>query len=297
MKTQYGIIVFAIVAAAAILAFDRQIQSTGNEIVSRQTEDHQRTRFFPREEVFPQSLPSQNNLWVFLLAGQSNMAGRGMVEPQDTLPSERILTVNRNGKIVLAKEPLHFYDPTRTGLDCGVSFARTLIASIPDSVSILLLPSAIGGSSISQWLGDSSYRGVRLLTNASQLLQIGKRYGAIKGILWHQGETDALTLERIRAYNTRLKTLADTFRTIAGNDRLPLLIGELGSFSADHDRWEEINIRIRSVAAGDSRMHVVPTGDLNHKGDSVHFDSNSLRLMGKRFAEKYLHLEQRIQNE
>ena len=288
MKMVCGIFLFVTMAAVAIPGTDPQITADNNEIISLQTEDQQRTRYFPVEEVYPQSLPSQNNFWAFLLAGQSNMAGRGAVEPRDTIPSNRILTVNKEGKIILAKEPLHFYEPTRTGLDCGIAFAQKMIDNIPDSVSILLLPSAIGGSSISQWLGDSLYRGVRLMSNAAKLIKIGAQHGIIKGILWHQGETDALRPERIEAYEMRLRTLADTFRTIADNKHLPLIAGELGSFSADRERWEEINIRIRSVAVGDSHIHAVPTADLTHKGDSVHFDSKSLRMLGTRFAETYL---------
>jgi len=32
-------------------------------------------------------IPAKENVWVFMLAGQSNMAGRDFVEPQDTLPT------------------------------------------------------------------------------------------------------------------------------------------------------------------------------------------------------------------
>ena len=46
--------------------------------------------------------------WVFILAGQSNMAGRGAVEAEDTITHPRINTNDKNGNIILAKEPLHF---------------------------------------------------------------------------------------------------------------------------------------------------------------------------------------------
>ena len=98
---------------------------------------------------------NKENVWVFIMAGQSNMAGRGIVEPEDTVSDKRIFSINKDGQIIIAKEPLHFYEPERTGLDCGLSFAKTLITKIPDSISILIIPTAVGGSSISQWLGDS----------------------------------------------------------------------------------------------------------------------------------------------
>jgi hypothetical protein len=71
----------------------------------------------PKETIVVKKLPSKQNVWAFLLAGQSNMAGRGMVEPSDTLPDPRILTINQKNEIVVAKEPLHDYEPGRTGLD------------------------------------------------------------------------------------------------------------------------------------------------------------------------------------
>ena len=78
------------------------------------------------------------------------MAGRGKVESIDTIPDYRIFTINKEGKLILAKEPLHFYEPKITGLDCGLSFGKELLKHIPDSISVLIMPTAIGGSSISQ---------------------------------------------------------------------------------------------------------------------------------------------------
>src|SRR5690349_5406123 len=124
-----------------------------------------RTAYFPKDIDPVAGSPGKEKLWVFVMAGQSNMAGRGQVEPQDTVPSQRLLTINAGGQLILAKEPLHFYEPSLTGLDCGYSFGKTLLQRLPDSVSILLIPTAVGGSRIGQWLGDSVYRNVKLFTN------------------------------------------------------------------------------------------------------------------------------------
>ena len=120
------------------------------------TQKDPRTEFFPKLEEKPEAIPAKENLWVFILAGQSNMAGRGKIEPMDTIPDPRILTINKTGEVILAKEPLHFYEPTLTGLDCGLSFGKELLKYIPDSVSILLIPTAVGGSAIQQWISDLS---------------------------------------------------------------------------------------------------------------------------------------------
>src|SRR5687767_8499965 len=70
----------------------------------------ERTQNFYRNVEYPQRLPKKKNVWVFIMAGQSNMAGRGFVEPQDTVSNARILAINKDNEIILAKEPLHFYE-------------------------------------------------------------------------------------------------------------------------------------------------------------------------------------------
>ncbi|GAA0878362.1 sialate O-acetylesterase [Algoriphagus jejuensis] len=250
-----------------------------------------RTEFFPKAERRPNELPDKENTWVFVLAGQSNMAGRGQVEAIDTIPNPRILTINKAGDLLIAKEPLHFYEPILTGLDCGLSFGKELLNHVPDSISIVLIPTAVGGSAIGQWINDSTYRDVTLLSNFREKLEIGKQFGQIKGILWHQGETDAAKAETIEIHVEQLRTLFGEFRSAAGNPNLPILLGELGSFSKTKKSWRAINFKIRRYVKSDPNAYLIRTGDLNHKGDSVHFDSDGQREMGKRFGEKFIDIE------
>lgn len=200
-------------------------------LVDKQQDDNTRARFFPKVAARVNNLPKKETTWIFIMAGQSNMAGRGQVEPQDTIPNPRILTTNKQDQVILAKEPLHFYEPNLTGLDCGRSFGKTLIKQVPANVSILLIPTAVCGSSLSQWLGDSTHRSVALLTNFKEKVALAKKLGQIKGILWHQGESDANPKD-IPDYETRLTQLFRLFREVAGVKNLPIIAGELGSFSA-----------------------------------------------------------------
>lgn len=225
--------------------------------------------------------------WVFVMAGQSNMAGRGMIEPEDTITDKRILSINKDGQLILAKEPLHWYEPERTGLDCGFSFGKSLINHLPDSISVLLIPVAVGGSSISQWIGDSLWRGIRLFSNFKEKTTIAKQHGTIQGILWHQGESDANEND-IPKYKERLSDLFYMFRTETVDNSLPILIGELGSFSKNPEQFKSINKAINDYSIFDKHVAVIPTGDLDHKGDSLHFNSDAQREMGKRFAETYM---------
>lgn len=244
---------------------------------------------FPRKTEFPAVIPPAKNVWVFLMAGQSNMAGRGFVEPQDTVPDQRILSINSNGDLVVAKEPLHFYEPTMIGLDCGVSFARTLLRFIPDSISVLMIPAAVGGSAIDQWLHDSVHRNVKLLTNFKQKVNVAQKYGTLKGIIWHQGESDTKP-QLLEAYEEKLRSLFRQFREYSGDANLTIILGEIGLFSDDPSNKVLMNKTLHRFAQTDPNVSCISTSDSKHKGDRLHFDSQSLRAMGRRMALAYLRM-------
>lgn len=229
----------------------------------------------------------QKETWIFIMAGQSNMAGRGNVEAQDTITSPRILTINKENNIIKAKEPIHFYEPNLKGVDCGLSFAKTLTQELNENITILLIPTAVGGSSSRQWLGDSVHRNVKLLSNFKEKVAFAKTQGTIKGILWHQGESDA-NPKAIPLYKDNLTKLFSVFREEVGNSKLPILIGELGAYSKTPIEWNAINEIIKQYITSDSNAYLISTNDLVHKGDFIHFDSQGQRLIGQRFAEAYL---------
>jgi hypothetical protein len=244
-------------------------------------------------ESIPQKkdmLPAKENLWVFMMAGQSNMAGRGKIETGDLVINKRIMTINEINEWIVAREPLHFYEPNGAGLDCGVSFARRLLKEIPDSVSIAMIPCAVGGSSVFEWLGDSLHRNVRLLSNFRWKLDLAKEKGVIKCILWHQGERNANAAD-IPLYKDALKELVFTFREIAEDDHLPVIMGELGRFAQPaekQDYFNEINAIIHDMAEEVDNCSWISSEGLDHKGDHLHFNSAALRELGERYAEKYL---------
>ena len=257
--------------------------------VSYGQDKSERTQFFPKEELSVNNIPNKENIWVFILAGQSNMAGRGLVEPQDTVPNNRVYALNGKGNIIIAKEPLHFYEPSMAGLDSGLSFGKSLIKHIPDSISVLLVPTAVGGSSISQWLNDSIHREVKLFSNFKRMAELGMQYGTVKGILWHQGESDAKTKEA-PLYQSKLSELIYQFRKVVGNQETTVVIGQLGSYSTN-PLWSKINDHIKYYVSTDPNSGMINTQDLKDKGDKVHFDSKAQRALGERYANEFIKLQ------
>ena len=59
-----------------------------------------KTYFSKRTEAMSTSI-NKENVWVFIMAGQSNMAGRGIVEPEDTVSDKRIFSINKDGQIII----------------------------------------------------------------------------------------------------------------------------------------------------------------------------------------------------
>lgn len=256
----------------------------------------ERTRFFPWRLEYVDVMPPREKVWLFVLAGQSNMAGRGVVEPNDTVPHPRIFSVTPDNRWVVAKEPLQQYQPALTGLGPGLAFARALIEELDEDIYIGLIPCAVGGSSVGNWLSDSLYNGVRLKSNFTDKLLWAKEYGTVKGIIWHQGEADA-TAAKLPRYKDDLTLLFDYFRGVAANDDLPIIAGELGIFPGVEKNRQEymiLNDILLEVSREDKDIALVRSFGLKAKDDNVHFDSRSQRIMGRRYASAWLSLNHNI---
>ena len=219
------------------------------------------------------------NLRVFLLIGQSNMVGRGKIEPQDAEPHPRILSLDAEGRWVRAVDPLQ----PGAGVSLGSSFARTLAAAVP-TATIGLVPCARGSTQLDLWLP-----GTPLYDNAVKRTKTALQHGRLAGILWHQGEGDsARQLES--TYAERFAAMIAQLRRDLVAPDVPVIVGELGPF------WkapEPMNRVLRELPAFVPRSACASSAGLTDKGDRIHFDSASLREFGRRYAAAYLQLEAR----
>ena len=161
---------------------------------------------------------------LYLLIGQSNMAGRGKVEQEDTIPHPRVFALNKDGQWMPAVEPIQFDKPAIVGLGPGLSFGK-LIAESNESVRVGLIPSAFGQTSIRQW-----QKGETLYEAAVERTRIAMHDDELKAILWHQGETDTQREEDANLYGDRLVELIKDLRSDLGTPKVPFVVGELGRF-------------------------------------------------------------------
>lgn len=236
-------------------------------------------------------LPARENFYLFLLAGQSNMAGRGEVEAQDRVPHPRVLMLNRDEEWVPAVDPLHFDKPV-AGAGLGRSFAFVLADANPD-VTIGLIPCAAGGSPIATWSPGARWSQTKShpYDDAVRRVKRAQQDGVLKGILWHQGESDSKP-ELAPVYEEKLHELIARFRRAFSAPKVPFILGQLGRFE---DRpWTESRKQVNRVhqTLPEKVPHTafVSSEGLTHKGDGVHFDSASLREFGKRYARAWQRL-------
>lgn len=241
----------------------------------------------PGPRAVPPAAPSAG-MHLFLLAGQSNMAGRGDVEPQDREIHPRIWMLDRSGKWVPAMDPVH-YDKPVAGVGPGLTFARELV-STDTSMVVGLVPAAAGGSPISTWEPGAWHDQTdsRPYDDAVSRMRIAQRAGELKAILWHQGESDG-NAESAPLYRERLTRLIQRLRSDLDLPEVPFLIGGLGCFPAvPWDRHRAtVDSAHRAVPNALPNVLFVSADGLGHKGDHVHFDTDAARELGRRFARAY----------
>ena len=239
---------------------------------------------------------------VFLLMGQSNMAGWSTIDPSDgsqagdLSPVPRVLALG--GQCTLksrrprgwtrwrpAAHPLHL-SQKGTGFGLALPFASRMLEKQPE-LMIGLVPCAWGGAGIDR-LGP----GTPLYDNAIRRARIAALRGTLAGVLWHQGETDSLDDSLARSHAEKLAALIARLRSDLDTPRLPFLIGDLGDFGNEKRdpaaiaRQELVRGGLRRVAADTPHTAFVESGGLTGV-DIVHFSRAAYIEFGQRYAEAY----------
>jgi hypothetical protein len=229
---------------------------------------------------------------LYLLIGQSNMAGRGTIEAQDTITDPDVFMLNKAENWVPAKSPLHF-DKSFAGTGLGLTFGK--IVAKKSKRKIGLIPCAVGGTSISMWMPGAYDKVTQThpYDDAIRRTKVALKNGELKGILWHQGEADA-TVEKMVLYEVRFDSLLINLQKDLSVDipSIPIVVGELGTFYFQKvPEARDFNLVLHRMEASRKNIGVVSSERLTHKGDTVHFDAASQRELGKRYAEKLIEIE------
>ena len=225
--------------------------------------------------------------------GQSNMVGFGIVQPDDRKPVPHVLQGLRSETGVMwlpAAAPLQ---GPRFGL--GLPFAKAYLETHP-RVTVGLISAAKGGTPI-----DGLKKGTKAYSDAITRAQAAQAQGVIKGVLWHQGESDTVTEAFADSYEEKLHLLIADIRKDLGNEDLPFIVGNLAEFygtGKEHnhpDRVKRID-RVRNVLRSLPQKvrfagFVESTGCKSADHHMVHFDRASYIVLGKRYAGVYGQIE------
>lgn len=236
-----------------------------------------------------EDLPAKDKFHLFLLIGQSNMAGRGVVSQADRQPHSRILMFTKDNAWEPATDPMHFDKPKIVGVGLGRTFGMRIAEANP-GVTVGLIPCAVGGSPISSWEPGGYHEQTKShpYDEAFRRARIALKSGRLAGILWHQGESDS-SPGKAEVYEEKLHAMIARFRKKLGAPNVPFVAGQMGQFP--ERPWNQSKIIVdnahRNLPGKIPNTTFVRSDGLKHKGDEVHFDSASYREFGERYVEAY----------
>lgn len=218
---------------------------------------------------------------LILLAGQSNMMGRGKVSE---LPATYKTTPANVKYFYQGREhPLAKF----AWFGPEVSFAHEVARAFPHD-TIIMVKQAATGSLIQQWQpGQALYKGllrqVGFATPKDTTLQAD-------AILWMQGESDAQeSLGVAKQYGQRFANLVTHLRQDLDSPDSAFIYGQV---NLDHPEHAEAiaSVRNQQQAAqrSVSRAVMVSTDGLGKQDDGIHYNAQGQMELGKRFAKAYI---------
>ncbi|MCA9258161.1 MAG: hypothetical protein KDA61_03120 [Planctomycetales bacterium] len=247
---------------------------------------------------------------VYIAAGQSNMDGRGLVaelngelevwnaaQPSVLIHYTRPADTSTVGIPQLQSD----WAPLAPGFSAGpgsgdalpglhfgpeLTFGHAMAEHFRDR-HIAILKIARGGTSMADhWnfepgsVGDMAAAFRQTIPSALQSLRDRGDEVRIRGMIWHQGESD--TTSTPEEFGAALTNLITQFRSELGANDLPFVIGELSQSMRLYNR-----LRATQLAVSESMSQVgfaSSTDLLPGPNDLIHFSTSSQLELGFRYA-------------
>lgn len=281
--------------------------------------------------TFSQSI-EKDTFRLFFLGGQSNMEGHGLnAELPDYLAMENRTAWIYQGNPAPDEDKkggLGKWETLKPGNGAGfssdginnklspkfgieLSFAKRLQELYPND-KIALIKYARGGSSIDSaaarnygsW--EIDYVGTNginqfdhFLTTISEALNTcdinGNGFEDVlipQGIIWMQGESDAIFEKAALSYYNNLKRLMDLIRVSFRIDDLPIVIGKISDSGLDNNgkTWkygELVQHAQEKYAKTYNKVAIVRSTKHYNYSDPWHYDSEGYIDLGEKFAEAF----------
>jgi len=254
------------------------------------------------------SAQKKSNFYIYLCFGQSNMEGQGTIETQDQTINDRFKVFQALDCPNLGRTKGKWYPAVPPTCQCNTKlspadyFGRTMVANLPDSITVGVINVAVGGCDIRLFDKDihqdydSTYKESWFTTKVANygwnpykhlidLAKLAQKDGVIKGILLHQGETNTGQKQWLayvkKIYNDMLTDLS------LNADAVPLLAGE--TLSTGENCCSSMNTIIDQLPDSIPTAHVISSAGCAGM-DKAHFNSEGYRKLGKRYAIQMLSL-------
>ena len=217
------------------------------------------------------ALAEEGKRHIYLLIGQSNMAGRAPIGEKEAEVIPRCDLLNVEGQWEPAKNPLNIHSSIRKGpgmqkLGPGYSFAVEMLKE--EGVTLGLVVNAKGGSAIESWK-----KGTRFYEDAVRRTKEAQADGVLKGILWHQGESNSKNPD---GYLEKLTALIENLRKDLDAPDVPFVVGQVNNVPEINDQLAALPKKVKH------------TGCVSSEGlkayDRWHFDAESVLELGRRYA-------------
>jgi sialate O-acetylesterase len=252
------------------------------------------------------------DLWV--LAGQSNMEGcGGLDQPMEV--DAHVHAFYYGDRWDYAHDPLCWFneavepiywreaDPAKrgaaatndrklqqTGAGCAVRFGIDLYTATKVPVGLIVCP--LGGTSLAQWSPDLKEQGTSSLYG-TMLRRINVNGGKVTGVLWWQGESDAVE-NRSAEYKANTRKLIESLRGDLNDPNLPFLMVQLSRYhtwdpNVPRPAWNQVQDEQLRLAGEMQNVGIVSSIDAT-LADPIHVDAVSLRRIGARLAKLARHM-------
>jgi hypothetical protein len=237
---------------------------------------------------------------LFILFGQSNMSGLSPMpaEPWPINPKVTFMVQfdcprldQKKDEWLPAQPPLHGCQWATNGLGLGLAdyFGAALGRAWPDA-QIGLIPNAIPGVTIDIFMkGGTPYQGLPDGYTSAYTLMVDRvkdaqKLGRVRAILFHQGESD-WNKGMADTWLAKVATVVSDLRADLGltAESVPFIAGEI----PPEGNYDGINVEVAKIP-GAIPNSVVVSAEGTHVHDVAHFDTESARLMGERYADAFL---------
>jgi hypothetical protein len=242
----------------------------------------------PKEETL-ETLARQysgpvDKLHIYLLIGQSNMAGRAAIPPENSGVMDGCFLLDGENRWLPASNPINRYSTILTKtknerLNPGYTFAKTMRKRDP-GIAIGLISNAKGATNLVRWMPGTDFyeEAVRRVKSVSST-------GKLTGVLWHQGEGNHTDTD----YLVRLKQLIIQLRVDFEDEELLFVAGGICE-SETSPGGELINAQLARLPGELPHTGFASSEGLDSFDGRWHFGSNDMKILGRRYAEQMMAL-------